>query len=748
MAYREVAMWEILEVLRRVGRGESHAAVARTTGHSRKTVGCYVATAAELGWTPGAVEPSEDLAAAVYARHRPVGVRDPGEAEERLLPHRERIRAWLSPAEGEKRGLRLTKVHQLLGRRGVQVPYNSLHRFVVKHCGFRDRRRFTVRRADCEPGELAEVDFGRLGLIPDPSSGRRRVAWALIVTLGYSRHQYVHVTHSQKIPDLIRGIEDAWIFFGGVAERVVLDNLKAAVTKADRYDPVFGRTFDEYAAYRGFVIDAAPPRMPTGKPVVERQVPYVRDSFFRGEIWHDLAHLREHATRWCLHTAGTRIHGTTRKRPLAVFEALEQAEFLTLSRERFDPPEWAERKVHPDHHVSFGKAVYSVPTRYIGHPVWLRADSALVRLYVDGALIKTHPRQAPGGRSTDYDDYPPELTAYTLRDPHRLIRQASILGPHIGRFAEALLSGTFPKRLKLSGLVPLLPDRASYAQKTGLTPLDFLELVLSDEIERRDHKNLATRLDRAGFSEAVTLEDFDWDAPVTFDRDRVRDLFGLVFLERHQDVLFLGPVGVGKTFLASALGHAACRAGHRVLGVGCTSRQDCPAKPRHLASRLRQAANRETRRAFGALGPNGAKCRERWSPRRLVPTHTHSSGGSPRGRGVPQRSCTGQPPRRLSGVQVASRRTRYCAGLRSECSAEVLPALHSRPHTPARRSPVGTGRACSGPSGLAAFERVACHRFREYSRRPARRSGHSPPARPCENRSSRPRSRSDRPGRE
>ena len=121
------------------------------------------------------------------------------------------------------------------------------------------------------------------------------------------------------------------------------------------------------------------------------------------------------------------------------------------------------------------------------------------------------------------------------------------------------------KRLKLSGLVPVLPDRAAYAHKTGLTPLDFLELALSDEIERREHKNLATRLDRAGFSETVTFEDFDWDAPVTFDRDRVRDLFGLAFLERHEDVLFLGPVGVGKTFLASALGHAACRAGHRVL---------------------------------------------------------------------------------------------------------------------------------------------------------------------------------------
>ncbi len=121
------------------------------------------------------------------------------------------------------------------------------------------------------------------------------------------------------------------------------------------------------------------------------------------------------------------------------------------------------------------------------------------------------------------------------------------------------------KRLKLGGLVPTLPDRAAYAQKASLSPLDFLELALQDEIDRRENLSLSTRLERAGFEEQRTFEDFDWDAPVTFDRGRVRELFSLSFLEKHQDVIFLGPVGVGKTLLASALGHAACRAGRRVL---------------------------------------------------------------------------------------------------------------------------------------------------------------------------------------
>lgn len=105
----------------------------------------------------------------------------------------------------------------------------------------------------------------------------------------------------------------------------------------------------------------------------------------------------------------------------------------------------------------------------------------------------------------------------------------------------------------------------SYARKAKLAELEFLELALHDEIARRDEKNLALRLARAGFDEEQTFEGFDWDAPVTFDRDRVRELFTLGFVERQEDVIFLGPVGVGKTYLASALGHAACRAGHDVL---------------------------------------------------------------------------------------------------------------------------------------------------------------------------------------
>jgi DNA replication protein DnaC len=151
---------------------------------------------------------------------------------------------------------------------------------------------------------------------------------------------------------------------------------------------------------------------------------------------------------------------------------------------------------------------------------------------------------------------------------------------------------TVLKRLKLSGVLPTLPDRIAYAKKTKLAELDLLELILQDEIDRRDHTNLSLRLDRAGFEEEQTLEGFDWDAPITFDRDRVRDLFSLGFVERQEDVVFLGPVGVGKTFLACALGHAACRAGRDVLFL----RAD------HLLQDLHQArADHSTDKVFRRL---------------------------------------------------------------------------------------------------------------------------------------------------
>lgn len=443
MTYQEHGMWEVLEVLRRLQRGEKKRSIERTTGRTRKTIRRYEKAARALGWVPGEREPDESLAAQVIARLRP-GPREasPSESERLFQQQRDRLKNWIVP-ENPNEALTLTKVLILLKREGLTPSYSSLYRFAVREFGFGGPDP-TVRMADTAPGEVAEVDFGKLGLIPDPHTGSRRVLYALIVTLVFSRHQYVFLTHSQKLKDLIDGLETAWEFFGGVTHRVIIDNMKAAVTKADRYDPVFQRTFDEYARHRDFIIDAAVPNDPTGKPHVERQVPYVRKNFFRGENFISLAQAQEVAIRWCLTTAGLRIHGTTRKQPFVQFESFEKAALKPLVRGRFDTPQWVEPTVHPDCHIRFNNALYSVPYQYRGKEATVRGDSKLVRIYIGGNLVKTHATQEAGKKSTDYADYPEEKSAYAMRDANYLIGKARGFGKQIGEFTQRLLSGTFP----------------------------------------------------------------------------------------------------------------------------------------------------------------------------------------------------------------------------------------------------------------------------------------------------------------
>jgi DNA replication protein DnaC len=121
------------------------------------------------------------------------------------------------------------------------------------------------------------------------------------------------------------------------------------------------------------------------------------------------------------------------------------------------------------------------------------------------------------------------------------------------------------KRLKLGPLAPTLPERLALARAQQLDYAAFLTLLLADEVQRRDQVGLERRLAQAGFQECVTLEEFDWSVPIQLDRQKLRAVFTLGFLSRREHVLFVGPVGVGKTFLAQALGVAAVRAGHTVV---------------------------------------------------------------------------------------------------------------------------------------------------------------------------------------
>jgi transposase len=263
MAFREVAVVEIREALRAWLGGAGLRRVAERAGVDRKTARRYVQAAREAGLARdgGSGQLSDELLGQVAEVVRPVRPGGHGAAWEALEACHAQIRAWV------KDGLTVVKIGVLLERRGVVVPYRTLHRFCVERCGF-GRTSATVRVADGEPGAECQLDFGYLGMLADPVTGRRRKVHALIFTAVYSRHMFVWLSFSQTLAAFTAGCDAAWVFFGGIFKVLIPDNASPIVADADAVNPRFTVGWLDYAQHAGFATDAARVRCPKDKPRV------------------------------------------------------------------------------------------------------------------------------------------------------------------------------------------------------------------------------------------------------------------------------------------------------------------------------------------------------------------------------------------------------------------------------------------------------------------------------------------------
>ena len=350
--------------------------------------------------------------------------------------------------------------------------------------------------------------------------------------------------------------------------------------------------------------------------------------------------------------------------PAEVFAEHEAAALLPLSLP-YDVPVFTRVKVHRDFHVEIGRALYSAPKEYLGCHLDARADSALVKLFHHGQLVKAHPRQQPGRRVTDPADLPAEKTTYAMRDVASLAAAARRHGDAIGVYADRLLDTDLPwtkmrqvyrllglvrrygpgpvdaacqraldldvvnvtkiasmlekatentplppspaaaavtarfardpaeyrpvqltlipggkeaqpvtavirdavspdlratlRALKLGQMLDTLPDRLTLARQQKMAHADFLELILADEVTRREAKSAGLRARAAGLNPGMRLDAWDTSAAVRYDHQMWNELTSLRFLDGPHGALILGPVGVGKTHLACALGHIAIR---------------------------------------------------------------------------------------------------------------------------------------------------------------------------------------------
>ena len=252
---------------------------------------------------------------------------------------------------------------------------------------------------------------------------------------------------------------EAFAFFGGVPARLVPDNLKTGVDRPDLYDPKINRAYAELAAHYGTLVDPARALKPKDKPQVERPMPYVRDSFWRGREFTSLEAMRADAVAWSSEVAGHRacrpLDGAA---PAAVFAAVEQRALAPLPAAPFVLATWSSAKIGPDIHAKVGATLYSLPWRYLGERVDARSTTTMVQFFRHGELIKTHPRKERG-KQTDYGDYPPEKIAFHMRTPTWCRRRATEVGPACAAVIDELLAENALFRLRAAQGVLGLGDK-------------------------------------------------------------------------------------------------------------------------------------------------------------------------------------------------------------------------------------------------------------------------------------------------
>jgi transposase len=458
MARRTFDVIDVTEILVHWHAGRSLNEMSQSLGVDRKTIRKYVAPAAAAGIVPGGPAKAEQEWADLVREWFP-----------ELSDARLRQVTWPAIAvhhdyiaEQLKARVRMSTIHQRLrDEHGLAASVASFRRYVAANIPEEARRsQVTVwNPRSAEAGEQAQIDYGMLGRWPDPVSGRLRTVWAFVMVLACSRHMFVRPVLKMDQRAWTECHVEAFQFFGGVPARLVPDNLKTGVDKPDLYDPKLNRSYAELAAHYGCLIDPARALKPRDKARVERPMPYVRDSFWRGREFASLEAMQAEAARWSLEVAGQRacrpLEGAA---PAVVFSAVEKDALRPLPAGPFVLATWATAKIGPDIHAQVEKVLYSIPWRHIGKTADVRITGSMVQFFIGGDLVKSHPRKIRG-KQTDFGDYPPEKIAFHMRTPAWCRRQAAGIGPSCEYLISELLADNALYRLRAAQGVIGLADK-------------------------------------------------------------------------------------------------------------------------------------------------------------------------------------------------------------------------------------------------------------------------------------------------
>ena len=418
----KVATKDIIFSLHR--RGWSQRRIATELDINRETVARYLKQAKSASKPANAPTGSDTLESASKPANAPTGSGTPETGPNSSDPPP--ISATVGAGQDDRRksecepwreviqskcdlGLSAQRIYQdLTTEHNFTGSYYSVRRFVHR---LEPTRELPFRRLECGPGAEAQVDFGTGAPVIGPD-GKRRKTHVFRIVLSHSRKAYSEAVYRQTTDDFLRCLESAFRHFGGAPKLLVLDNLKAAVKKADWFDPELNPKVQSFGEHYGTEFWPTRPYTPRHKGKVEKGVDYVQDNALKGRRFTSLQEENRFLLDWELTVADTRIHGTTRRQVGKHFTDAERGALVPLPLEPFPSYHEGRRIVHRDGHVEVERAYYAVPPEYLARQVWVRWDGRLVRIFNERMQpIAVHTRQEPGRFSTPSNSSPRRRSA-------------------------------------------------------------------------------------------------------------------------------------------------------------------------------------------------------------------------------------------------------------------------------------------------------------------------------------------------
>ena len=465
MGNRRIAMFEYRYVFVRMREGDSDRQIAKDGPLGRNKVSELRCIATAHDWLDPQKPLPDNVAIAEIVQPKPAQYH-----VSQAAVYGEQVLEW------HAQGHSLTAIHtNLIKRYGYTSGYDSVRRYVLKHSKQQPK---VTTILDFAPGEAVQIDFGVGPKLLDSDTGEERKTWFFVMTLAYSRHQYLEFVFDQSVETWNGCHRRAFVWFGGVPEKAIIDNPKCAITKACFHDPEVQRAYAECAEGFGFRIAPCPVADPQKKGIVESGVNYVKRNFLPLREFRDLADMNRQASQWVLETAGNRRHGTTHEQPLRRFVEMEQALLRPLPQVLPEVVTWAKAKVHGNCHIMFQKVQYSVPVTYVHKVVWLRATEGLVQVFHEEHLVASHVRERQAGRHVTVRHHlPPSAQAYFMADPQYCVEQAKKVGERCLDMIQELFADQVLDRLRtVQGILQLggkygkkrLENACNYALAHGL----------------------------------------------------------------------------------------------------------------------------------------------------------------------------------------------------------------------------------------------------------------------------------------